>query len=82
MLDDVVRVVDIDSVKVDACERTRVRDAVEDRRHTAAGATPVRPEIDDGDAVGINLCSMRDKTNVRCRETPRGESGRLTTLLN
>jgi len=71
MLNDVVRVVDVDSVKVDACERTRVRDAVEDRRHTAAGATPVRPEINDSDTVGIDLCSMGDETKARCPETPR-----------
>jgi hypothetical protein len=55
VLDDVIRVVNVHSIKVDARQRTRVRDAVEDWRHTPAGAAPVRPEIDDGDAARVDL---------------------------
>jgi hypothetical protein len=47
VLDDVVCMVDVHSVKVDAHERARVRDAIEDRRHAATWTAPVRPEVDD-----------------------------------
>lgn len=47
--------VNVDSVKVDAGERARIRYAIEDRRHAAAGATPVRPEVYDGDAIRADL---------------------------
>jgi hypothetical protein len=56
--------VDVDSVKVDARDRARVRDAVEYRCHAAAGTTPVRPEVDESDAVRVNLYN------------PQGETGR------
>lgn len=59
MLDDVVRMVDVHSVKIDAHERARVRDAIEDRGHAATWTTPVRPEVDDGDAIGVGLYSKR-----------------------
>jgi hypothetical protein len=49
----------VDSVKVDARVRARVGDAVEDRRHTAAGTTPVRPEVDKGDAIRVGLYEAR-----------------------
>ena len=63
MPDDVVRMVDVHSVKVDTHERARVRDAIEDRCHAATWTAPVCPEIDDGDAVGVDLYSKRrDKT--------------------
>jgi hypothetical protein len=55
VLHDVMHVVDVDSVKVDARDRARVRDAVEYRRHAAAGATPVRPEVDESNAVPVDL---------------------------
>jgi hypothetical protein len=57
VLDDVVRVVDVHPVKVDARKRARVRDAVEDRCHAATWTTPVRPKIDDCDAIGVDLYS-------------------------
>jgi hypothetical protein len=55
VLDDVSRLVDVYPVKIDAHKRARVRNAIEDRRHATAGAAPVRPEIDYGDAVGVDL---------------------------
>ena len=55
VLDDVIRLVDVYPVKVDPRKRARIRNAVEDRRHAAAGTTPVRPEIDDGNAVHVHL---------------------------
>lgn len=61
VLDNVIRVVNIHPVKVDACERARVRSAVEDRRHATTGAAPVRPEINDSSSVGIDLHSGRRK---------------------
>jgi hypothetical protein len=51
--------VDVHSVKIDAHERARVRDAIEDRGHAATWTTPVRPEVDDGDAIGVGLYSKR-----------------------
>ena len=55
LLNDIVRLVDVYSVKIDACKRARVCSAVENRRHSAAGAAPVRPEVYDGDAVRVDL---------------------------
>lgn len=55
MLDDVIRLVDVYPVKVDPRKRARIRNAVEDRRRAAARTTPVRPEIDDGNAVHVHL---------------------------
>jgi hypothetical protein len=55
VLDDVIRLVDVYPVKVDTRKRARVRDAIEDWRHAAAGTTPVRPEIDDCNAVHVHL---------------------------
>jgi hypothetical protein len=55
LLNDVVRLVDVYPVKIDACKRARVCSAVENWRHSAAGAAPVRPEVDDGNAVRIDL---------------------------
>ena len=85
MLDDVVRVVDVNSVKVDARERARVRDAVEDRGHAATGTAPVRPEIDDGDAIRVDLYSRREEMRQRKRiHVASGcrERCELTMLLN
>lgn len=55
VLNDVVRLVDVYPVKIDTRKRARVRSAVENRRHSAAGAAPVRPEVDDGDTVRVDL---------------------------
>lgn len=55
VLDDVNRLVDVYPVKIDADKRARVRNAIEDWRHAAAGTAPVRPEIDYGDAVCVDL---------------------------
>jgi hypothetical protein len=55
VLDDVIRLVDVYPVKIDARKRARVRSAIKDRRYAAAGTAPVRPEVDDGDAVRIDL---------------------------
>lgn len=55
VLNDVVRLVDVYLVKIDACKRARVCSAVENRRHSAAGAAPVRPEVDDSDTVRVDL---------------------------
>ena len=55
VLNDVLRMVNIDPVKVDAWICAGFRVAIEDLRHAAAGPTPVRPEIDEGDAVSIDL---------------------------
>jgi hypothetical protein len=98
VLDDIIRVVDVDPVKVDAWERARVCDAVEDRCHAATGPAPVRPKIDDGDAVRVDLCSggeMRRSRKskrapcgcprARCicpRSTTAEKRCELTTLLN
>lgn len=63
VLDNVTYVVYVDSVKVDARVRARVGDAVENRRHSAAGTTPVRPEVDKGDAIRVGLYeARRDET--------------------
>jgi hypothetical protein len=55
LLDDVIRLVDIYPVKIDARKLARVRNVIEDPRHAAAGTTPIRPEVDDGDAVRVDL---------------------------
>jgi len=55
VLDDVLRVVDVHSVKVDAGDRARVGDAVEDRRHATTRTAPVRPKVDDGNAIRVDL---------------------------
>ena len=55
VLNDVVRLVDVYPVKIDTRKRARVCSAIENRRHSAAGAAPVRPEVDDGDAVRVDL---------------------------
>lgn len=55
VLDNVVCLVDVYPVKVDARKRARVCSAVENRRHSAAGAAPVRPKVDNGDAVRVDL---------------------------
>ena len=55
VLDDVSRLVDVYPIKIDSCERARVRNAIEDRRHAAAGTAPVRPEVNDGDAIHVDL---------------------------
>jgi hypothetical protein len=55
VLNDVVRLVDVYPVEIDARNRARVCSAVENWRHSTAGAAPVRPEVDDGDAVRVDL---------------------------
>ena len=55
LLDDVIRLVDVYPIEVDPRKRSRVCDTIEDWRHAAAGTAPVRPEIDDCDAVHVHL---------------------------
>ena len=85
VLDDVTHMVYVDSVKIDARVRARVGDAVEDRRHAAAGTTPVRPEVDKGDAIRVGLYgARRDETKGYDERwyTRSERSKELTTLLN
>ena len=85
VLDDVGCVVDVHSVKVDACERARVGDAVEDRRHATTRTAPVRPKIDDGDAICVDLYSRGwggNETNGRKRVASAAAAKKLTTLWN
>jgi hypothetical protein len=87
VLDDVVRLVDVYPVEIDASKRARVCSAVENRCHSATGAAPVRPEVDDGDAVRVDLqigtIRQREKKTRGPDCTVRGHHGReLTMLLN
>ena len=55
VLNNVVCLVDVYPVKIDARKGARVCRAVENWRHSAARTAPVRPEVDDGDAVRVDL---------------------------
>jgi len=55
VLYNVIRLVDVYTVKIDGRKRARVCSAIENRRHSTAGTAPVRPEVDDGDAVRVDL---------------------------
>ena len=59
VLNDVLCMVDIDSVKVDTRIRARVGEAVKDLRHAAARPAPVCPEVYEGDAAFIDLHGKR-----------------------
>lgn len=85
VLNDVVRLIDVYPVKIDARKRAGVCSAVENWRHSAAGAAPVRPEVYDGDSVRVDLQIrvIRQKKTRGSNCTTRGHHGYgLTMLLN
>ena len=53
LLTDVLRLVDIDLVKVDG--RELLRQFLKDGRDDPARTAPGRPEVEDGDAIAVNL---------------------------
>lgn len=64
-------IVNVDLVELNPAKLFRIREFFEDRRDYSAGATPCRPEIDDG------RCARADLNRLISQRT--GTTGRLET---